>query len=89
MALFHFNLGHIKRTAGHTAIAAAAYWAGEKLYDAYYGETQDYSRKKVLSLRKSTHRTMYRKDCVTAKHCGQRLSLTSIGRMPSLLTVWI
>lgn len=46
MALFHFSLGHIKRTAGHTAIAAAAYRAGEKLYDAYYGETQDYSRKK-------------------------------------------
>ena len=36
MALFHFSLGHIKRTAGHTAIAAAAYRAGEKLYDAYY-----------------------------------------------------
>lgn len=46
MALFHFSLGHIKRTVGHTAIAAAAYRAGEKLYDAYYGETQDYSRKK-------------------------------------------
>ena len=46
MALYHFSLGHIKRTAGHTAIAAAAYRAGEKLYDAYYGETQDYSRKK-------------------------------------------
>ena len=46
MALYHFSLGHIKRTAGHTEIAAAAYRAGEKLYDAYYGETQDYSRKK-------------------------------------------
>lgn len=46
MALYHFSLGHIKRTAGHTAIAAAAYRSGEKLYDAYYGETQDYSRKK-------------------------------------------
>lgn len=46
MALYHFSLGHIKRTAGHTAIAAAAYRAGKKIYDAYYGETQDYSRKK-------------------------------------------
>ena len=45
MALYHFSLGHIKRIAGHTAIAAAAYRAGEKLYDAYYSETQDYSRK--------------------------------------------
>ena len=40
MALYHFSLGHIKRTAGHTAIAAAAYRSGEKLYDAYYGETE-------------------------------------------------
>ncbi|MBO4374257.1 MAG: MobA/MobL family protein [Lachnospiraceae bacterium] len=46
MALYHFSLGHIKRTTGHTAIAAAAYRSGEKLYDAFYGETQDYSRKK-------------------------------------------
>ena len=46
MALYHFSHGHIKRTAGHTAIAAAAYRSGEKLYDAFYGETQDYSRKK-------------------------------------------
>lgn len=46
MALYHFSFGHIKRTAGHTAIEATAYRAGEKLYDAYYGETQDYSRKK-------------------------------------------
>lgn len=45
MALYHFSLGHIKRTSGHTAIAAAAYRSGEKLYDSYYGETQDYSRK--------------------------------------------
>lgn len=89
MALYHFRLGHIKRTAGHTAIAAAAYRAGEKLYDAYYGETQDYSRKKVLSLRRSTHLTMYRKDCLTARHCGLRLNLTSTGKMPSLLTVLI
>ena len=46
MALYHFSLDHIKRITGHTAIAAAAYRAGEKLYDSYYGETQDYSRKK-------------------------------------------
>ena len=42
--LFEFlkcSLGYIKRTAGHTAIAAAAYRAGEKLYDAYYDETQE------------------------------------------------
>jgi len=45
MALYHFSLNHIKRSKGHTAIAAAAYRSGEKLYDRYYGEVQDYSRK--------------------------------------------
>ncbi|MBR1741314.1 MAG: MobA/MobL family protein, partial [Lachnospiraceae bacterium] len=45
MALYHFSLKHVKRSEGHTAIAAAAYRSGEKLYDRYYGEMQDYTRK--------------------------------------------
>ena len=45
MALYHFSLDHVKRSEGHTAIAAAAYRSGEKLYDRYYGEVQDYTRK--------------------------------------------
>ncbi len=45
MALYHFSLNHIKRRKGHTAIAAAAYRSGEKLYDRYYGEVQDYTKK--------------------------------------------
>ena len=45
MALYHFSLNHVKRSDGHTAIAAAAYRSGEKLYDRYYGEVQDYTRK--------------------------------------------
>ena len=45
MALYHFSLNHVKRSKGHTAIAAAAYRSGEKLYDRYYGEVQDYTKK--------------------------------------------
>ena len=45
MALYHFSLNHVKRSEGHTAIAAAAYRSGEKLYDRYYGEVQDYTKK--------------------------------------------
>lgn len=45
MALYHFSVGRISRSAGHSAIAAAAYRSGEKLYDEYYGEVQDYTRK--------------------------------------------
>ena len=35
----------IKRGAGQSAIASAAYRAGEKLHSEYYGEISDYTRK--------------------------------------------
>ncbi len=46
MALYHFHVTQIKRSAGQSTIASAAYRAGEKLYSEYYGETSDYSHKK-------------------------------------------
>ena len=45
MALFHFHVGQIKRSAGQSAIESAAYRAGEKLYSEYYGQVSDYTRK--------------------------------------------
>ena len=45
MALFHLNVTQIKRSKGQSAIAAAAYRAGEKLYSSYYGEVSDYTNK--------------------------------------------
>lgn len=45
MALFHFDVHQIKRSAGQSAIACAAYRSGQKLYSDYYGEWSDYSRK--------------------------------------------
>lgn len=45
MALYHFHVGQIKRSAGRSAVEAAAYRAGEKLYSEYYGLTSDYTRK--------------------------------------------
>lgn len=35
----------ISRGSGQSAIASAAYRAGEKLQDARYGKVQDYSKK--------------------------------------------
>ena len=35
----------IKRSAGQSAVAAAAYRSGEKLHSEYYGEDSDYTRK--------------------------------------------
>ncbi len=45
MALFHFHVGQVKRSAGQSAIESAAYRAGEKLYSEYYGLISDYTRK--------------------------------------------
>ena len=45
MALFHLNVKQIKRSQGQSAIASAAYRAGEKLYSEYYGEVSDYTNK--------------------------------------------
>ena len=46
MAIFHMNCKIISRGKGSSAVAGAAYQSGEKLYDEYYGEQQDYTRKK-------------------------------------------
>ena len=45
MALFHLNVKQIKRSQGQSAIASAAYRAGEKLSSEYYGEIADYTHK--------------------------------------------
>ena len=46
MALFHFNVTPISRGKGRSAVASAAYIAGEKIYDEYYGKTHDYTKKR-------------------------------------------
>ena len=45
MADYHFNVTQIKRSAGQSAVACAAYRAGEKLHSDYYGEDSDYTHK--------------------------------------------
>lgn len=45
LALYHFHVTQIKRSAGQSAIASAAYRAGEKLHSEYYGEDADYTKK--------------------------------------------
>ena len=50
MAIFMATMKSISRGSGQSAIASAAYRAGEKLQDARYGKVQDYSKKEgVLS----------------------------------------
>ena len=45
MAIYHFHVAQISRGKGQTAVSAAAYRAGEKLHDNYYGEEPDYTKK--------------------------------------------
>ena len=41
IALYHFHVTQIKRSAGQSAIASAAYRTGEKLHSEYYGEDDE------------------------------------------------
>ncbi len=45
MALYHFHVGQIGRRTGASAIAAAAYRAGERLHSERYNEISDYTKK--------------------------------------------
>ena len=41
IALYHFHVTQIKRSAGQSAITSAAYRSGEKLHSEYYGEDDE------------------------------------------------
>jgi hypothetical protein len=45
MAIYHFSVKAMSRADGKSAVACAAYRAGEKLVCEYYGKVQDYTRK--------------------------------------------
>ena len=50
MALYHFHVSRVSRGAGQSAVASAAYRAGEELEDEYYGEIADYTNKGAFLL---------------------------------------
>ena len=50
MDLYHFHVTQIKRSEGRTAVASAAYRAGEKLHNLWDGETHDYTKTGEVSL---------------------------------------
>ena len=57
MALFHLSVTQTKRSAGQSAIASAAYRAGERLYSEYYGEYPYFYPKQQGHLCQSVWRT--------------------------------
>ena len=46
MAIYHFSVKIISRSSGRSVTAAAAYRAGEKIFDIRTGEIHDYTQKK-------------------------------------------
>jgi ATP-dependent exoDNAse (exonuclease V) alpha subunit len=45
MAIYHLTARAVSRAKGHSAVAATAYRAGERLHDARSGRTHDYRRR--------------------------------------------
>ena len=45
MAIYHFSVKTISRSAGRSAVACSAYRSGEKLIDERQGREQDYTQK--------------------------------------------
>ncbi len=70
MALFHLSVTQTKRSAGQSAIASAAYRAGERLYSEYYGEYSDYTRKGGVICSDIFLPSMHRPNTQTARPYG-------------------
>ena len=45
MALYHFSVKQVSRGKGQTVVNSAAYISGQKLYNDYYVQTHDYTKK--------------------------------------------
>ena len=52
MAIYHFSVKTISRSAGRSAVACSAYRSGEKLNCERYGLEQDYTKKTGVEYKK-------------------------------------
>ncbi len=48
MAIYHLRVKFVQRSAGRSAVAAAAYRSGERLFDERRGTVEDYTRKRDI-----------------------------------------
>ena len=64
MAIYHFSVKTISRSAGRSAVACAAYRSGEKLIDERYGKEQDYTKKTGVDF-KNIYAPIYTKPSLT------------------------
>ena len=72
MGCYHFHLNQLSRGKGQSAIASAAYRAGEKLECTYYGEVSDYTRKGGVVLAEIHLPNRLRRDSKTERPFGMR-----------------
>ena len=61
----HFDIAVVQRSEGQSAVAAAAYQSGEKLYSQYDKETKSYDAKEGI-----THPKLY--DCLYERPTSAR-----------------
>ncbi len=85
MALFHLSVTQTKRSAGQSAIASAAYRAGERLYSEYYGEYSDYTRKGGVMCSRCSCRPMHRQNTQTARPYGTPWKKPSVEERPACI----
>ena len=64
VAIYHFSVKTISRSAGRSAVACSAYRSGEKLIDNRYGKEQDYTRKMGVEF-KNIYAPIYTKPSLT------------------------
>ena len=70
MAIYHCHCKIISRGQGRSAVGAAAYRSGEKLYNEYDGIEHDYTKKAALYIVKLCFVKMHRKNIKTGKRYG-------------------
>lgn len=85
MAIYHFSMKTVSRSAGRSAVAAAAYRAGQKLEDHFYGLTHNYTKKKALNFREFTPRTNAIRGFRTVTNSGILQSNQRIEKIQQLL----
>ena len=72
MAIYHFSVKTISRSAGRSAVACSAYRSGEKLIDNRYGKEQDYTRKMGVEFKNIYAQSIQNHHLPTAKHFGMK-----------------
>ena len=72
MAIYHFHVTQVSRGKGQAAIAAAAYRAGERLQDHYYGEFADYTAKGGVVYTEIIAPDLCQSLCMIGKHFGTK-----------------